>query len=416
MQFFREFLQTALLAGSSIKENEKIDLFEACLEYGSPADEWFAGLSSEQKSTIRSLTVAFRERWPPNDIPKPDRDEYIRELKGWKLDVDDLLKKVDSGGREVYGHVRWANGLVPRAENTGDTTCMLLSDVYTALPEPVRDLIRSKPRTSYKELASAVRDIPVSDLQETVQKYKKDEETARLAREPPASPTKALRTALNATHLQPPGAVPRAYPVQSRAFPAPAGNPFASIGGGRGTLFPPRNTSPSPAAVGGGQRARQGLLTRPEIRDRAIADRYRDLRANTKAPDPDTEQGKSAYRAQMAAYLRSNAGYEPDEQHPHPLSPGSAPIGSRECFRCGHGGHRSTDCNGIPMPVQEQRWRAIAAYIERQYTAERNAAVNFVGQQYDGYEQYGGWDANYEASSYPGEVDDVPGNGAGPSA
>ena len=68
-----------------------------------------------------------------------------------------------------------------------------------------------------------------------------NEETARLAREAPASPTKAIREALTTTHLQTPQIC---YNTQT---PAPYGanphtpvqaNPFIGQGG-RGNLFGP---------------------------------------------------------------------------------------------------------------------------------------------------------------------------------
>jgi hypothetical protein len=45
---------------------------------------------------------------------------------------------------------------------------------------------------------------------------------------------------------------------------------------------------------------------------------------------------------------------------PYPLSPGTAPLGSRECYSCGIYGHITRDHDpAIPVVnVREQRWRA----------------------------------------------------------
>ena len=55
----------------------------------------------------------------------------------------------------------------------------------------------------YSELTAAVLALDTSDLKDAAATFAHDEETARLAREP-ASPTKVLRDALAATHLQTP--------------------------------------------------------------------------------------------------------------------------------------------------------------------------------------------------------------------
>jgi len=87
--------------------------------------------------------------------------------------------------------MKWATGLASRVRDAEDTTGFLLNDVYKALPRPVRDLIRTEPRASYNELSTAVLALDTGDLKDAAAVYTRDEETARLAREP-ASPTKAL--------------------------------------------------------------------------------------------------------------------------------------------------------------------------------------------------------------------------------
>jgi len=125
-------------------------------------------------------------------------------LKEWLLKPEELGKKVDGpGGAQIWSHVKWATGLVSRVRDAEDTTGFLLSDVYKALPRPVRDLVRTEPRKTYDELAAAVLTLDISDLKDAAAAYAHDEETARLAREP-TSPTKALREALSSTHIQPP--------------------------------------------------------------------------------------------------------------------------------------------------------------------------------------------------------------------
>jgi hypothetical protein len=124
--------------------------------------------------------------------------------------------------------------------DAGDTSAFLITEIYNGLPKPVRELIQKEPQTTYTELATAVLGLETSELKEVAADFARDEETARLAREP-TSPTKAIRDALASTHLQNPQpqyrpTVPSSYNPAIQV-PLPQ-NPFAG-GGGRGNLFGP---------------------------------------------------------------------------------------------------------------------------------------------------------------------------------
>ena len=119
--------------------------------------------------------------------------EHIWALKEWLLKPEELGKKVESpGGVQVWSHVKCANGLASRVRDAEDKSAFLLSEVFDALPEPICDLVCKEPRTSYDELATAVRSLDTKDLKDAAARYACDEETARLARLQ-TSPTKVLQ-------------------------------------------------------------------------------------------------------------------------------------------------------------------------------------------------------------------------------
>ena len=206
---------------------KKVKCMEINIAFGSTADDWFNGLAVDEKDTYEHLTKAFKTQWPLTPAPKASKAERIQMLKEWLLKAEDLGKKVDGpGGSEIWSHVKWATGLSSRVRDAEDATGFLIGEVYNALPRPVRELIRTKPRTTYAELSAAVLALDTSDLKEAAAEYSRNEETAQLAREP-ASPTKALREALMSTHLQPPQqryAAPNPYNVEQP-------NPFQGTGG-----------------------------------------------------------------------------------------------------------------------------------------------------------------------------------------
>jgi hypothetical protein len=402
-------------------EKQKINCMRNNIAYGSDADEWFGALTGAQKDTYEHLTEAFELQWPLNAVPKASKAEHIQALKDWTLRTEDIGKKVEGpGGSQVWSHVKWATGLASRVRDAGDTSAFLITDVYNGLPRPVRELIRKEPRTTYTELAAAVLTLETSELKEVAADFARDEETARLAREP-ASPTKAIRDTLATTHLrssqpqyQPPTLSGYAATTQTPAVH----NPFAG-GGGRGNLFgPPRGNTmfqlrgSGPGALGMGRGISRPIMP---LRDRPVAARHQDLVQHALPHHPNTPEGLRAYQAQVIAWHTANPHSKPDEQHPYPLTPGMPPVGSRECWDCGQQDHRQRApvCAGTILPEPERDWRRIAGFITSAFNKERLAtshAVNHIG--YASYTPYPDY-VHYQTNPYDGEVEDGQGNGQG---
>ena len=75
---------------------------------------------------------------------------------------------------------------------------------------------------------------------------------------------------------------------------------------------------------------------------------------------PDTQAGKLAHQGQQQMWAREHGtGTRVSELSPYPLCPGTAPVNSSECYKCGHTGHISGHCS-IPQAQQlhsnESRW------------------------------------------------------------
>jgi len=97
-----------------------------------------------------------------------------------------------------------------------------------------------------------------------------------------------------------------------------------------------------------------------------------DLQPNSLPHQPNTDEGRARYQAQVEEWHRKHGAYpqtRPDEYKPYPLTPGTQPVSSGACFNCGgkHGErkHFQRDCpvkdqpGSLPMP--ERAFRAIAA-------------------------------------------------------
>ena len=137
------------------------------IAFGSAADEWFGNLGIAEKDTYEHLAAAFELQWPLTAAPKASKGECIQELKEWTLKAEDIGKKVEGpGGGQIWSHVKWATGLALRVRDAGDTSAFLITDIYNALPQPVRELIRKEPRATYTKLAAAVLALETSELKE----------------------------------------------------------------------------------------------------------------------------------------------------------------------------------------------------------------------------------------------------------
>jgi hypothetical protein len=421
-QFLRE-IDNKIEDRNYNNDSKMIKCLRNNIAYGSAADDWFNSLDAANKDTYDHLTAAFELQWPLIPAPKASKTERIQTLKEWVLKAEDLGKKVEGpGGSQIWSHVKWATGLGSRVRDAEDQTGFLIGEVYNALPRPVRELIRSKPRTTYEELSAAVLALDTSDLKEAAADYSRNEETARLAREPP-SPTKAIREALTSTHLRD---IPHQYNPSAPATYnlAPRGpaqmNPFQGAGGrgslnfslARGTNITPfRGSGPGALGMGRGNRPQQNL------RDRPIDQRHADLVRHVLPHHPNTAEGHAAYQAQVSAWHTANPVDEPNEQHPYPLTPGMPPVGSRECWLCGKPGHMqgAPVCEGSTLPEPERKWHRVTGFITREFNKARftnSQPVNYVGYtQYNTYPDYN--HRSYSGGAYVEDVDEGQGNGGG---
>jgi len=354
-------------------------------------------------------------------------------LEEWLLKPEELGKKTEgSGGVQVWSHVKWANGLASRVRDAEDKSAFLLSEVFDALPEPVRDLVRKEPRTSYDELATAVRSLDTKDLKDAAARYARNEETARLARLQ-TSPTKVLRDAFSTVQIQTPR---KQYPdPQSTTYAAPSQANLFATGGGQGNLFatgrgagllPFRGSGPGALGIGRGALGNPApaparMPVSQSLRDRPAAVRYQDMIQFALPQHPSTEAGGAAYHLQTVEWHRANPHIKPDERHPYPLTPGSVPVGSRECWGCGLPGHMSGApvCAGLTLPEPERDWRRIAGFITREYNEEclTTTLVNYVGNHYSQhipYPNFHQYQQSYKGGgAYLEEIDEGQGNGGG---
>ena len=102
------------------KSNElKANQFPNYLRTDSEADDWWSDLSAAVQAKWEDIEAGFMVRWPRAVVVKKTSMEYEEELLGLMLRAQDLGRKEQVVGREVYTHIAWADNMRRLAKGAG---------------------------------------------------------------------------------------------------------------------------------------------------------------------------------------------------------------------------------------------------------------------------------------------------------
>jgi hypothetical protein len=352
----------------------------------SVADEWYSGLTADEKKTWTTIETAFRTRWPRKEPVKKTEEEFEDEITSLKLKEEDLGKKETVAGLETYSHVAWTDAMaiiIKSAKLEKATTH--IRQVRRELPDVLKEKVGTG-HADWTAFLKAVRDVDVDyvkdhmdRLHKEAEKKKAMDQRIRILEQVSRSPTAPLRQQLSSIAIS-------SQPAGQNA--AVVGDPFANTSGGQGNLRFTANTTPRPP------RPTPTLEQKAELR----------TLLNKLPHHPDTQAGRQAHQAQQAEWVRTYGyGTRVTEKTPYPLRPGTAPANSGECFTCGQVGHLGArtgeNCVGLGYRVlhpNEQQWRAICGRILKEPRSTTN--VHYVA-----------------VDDYGTTLQDFQGNGEGPS-
>ncbi|KAJ7629722.1 hypothetical protein DFH06DRAFT_1005689 [Mycena polygramma] len=342
------------------KDEMKIAAFQDFLEEDSPADKWFAKLQTPGATTVvttwAALEAAFKARFPNPEKAERTEQEWERELSKMRITLEELDTTVKVGGADVYTHVYFAGRQLEMAELAGiGATSSGIWQARDALPEPLREKVPAS-QASWKTYTAAIKAVDRVGLRESVAKARKTQNLERTvadlgrrgAPSAPLTPVSKMAGQLARTALT----TPRA-PAPARGG-APA-NPFGG-GGGQGNLF-----TPPEALTEAGKVHLRGIIT-----------------TLSRSMLQDDAAGRGEYERRLSGWQRVHGNSRVLlEQTGYPLSPGTVPPCSRECYVCGKvtvPWHRRNDCPGPPIPQKESTFRALCA----KYLPVRAVPVNAV--------------------------------------
>ena len=340
-------LERVILMKTGLTEPEKVRFLELSLKAKSPAAAWFTTLTDGSKKSFAAVRTAFETRWPVKATTEKTTAEKQALLDETILKISDLGKRVaaSAGGEEELSHIVWADKVERLAADIPDTNNLLVVSTRKRLPKPIIKLIGLKAMT-WKELADAVRSITLEELLEKVEE-ERDFARYALSSRPtvPNTPSKALGAAFQGINI-----------AQPRLFPT--------------TTYQQTETSP---------RA-------PFTAERPVHERLSDVLTKALPLHPKNAEGIAQYNSQVLLWQSTygQAGKGPNETRPYPLTPGTVPVASGECWKCGYRTHHPNPCLAPFLPALETKWRSIAQTIRKRAEAAivpATTSVNLVAEE-----------------------------------
>ncbi len=150
--------------------------FKHYVAAGSDAMEWYAELKKEDKEKWEKFSTAFNARWPLILATAKTQEEKEEELTAYALKEEDLRVKKTLGGVEMWSHDLWSREVLRLAKRAGVAS----SKTYIAvarkgLPAIIRDKIGTS-FTDWQDFTTKVREVPIVEITDYVEKKKRDEE------------------------------------------------------------------------------------------------------------------------------------------------------------------------------------------------------------------------------------------------
>ncbi|KAJ6577028.1 hypothetical protein DFH09DRAFT_1311040 [Mycena vulgaris] len=344
-KLFLKKVHIQLRADQLPTDAERIGAVVDYLKDNSPAEKWYTDLlaGANPPTTWKDFEAAFVTRFPTPEKAERTPQEY-------------------EPGRRSSRMYTSAGRLLELAKLAGiDTTASGIWQARDALPEVIRDKVPAAQR-DWKSFTDAIKGIDRVHIREGATKAKKALEMERAiqelrdkTRQVPTTPVSKMSAQLAQTAL----ATPRA-----NATP-PAQNPFGA-GGGRGNLF---GSTPTIQTT---------TLTKEEVaKMKEVSEKL------GRALLRDDAQGRAEYARRVTIWETAYAGTRPRlELVGYPLSPGTVPPGSGECFACGKITtplHRSNECtDAARIPRKEATFRSLVGKYLRTAPVQVNAVADWM--------------------------------------
>lgn len=389
---------------SSTKDEEKIRQFELSLAPGREAETWFDDLSQADKADWKALKKAFQKRWPLEKVKAESKEMMMAKLREMQLEAGDVGKLVEKDGEEEYAHVMWARKLKRMAIRIGDDNGLLIASVRERLPPAVRALMPAGSEDSWEKFTEGLVEISVERVKERIEEERRNDmlvarvdHLTQLYDKGQGTPMTQLTRSFSGMGLEPVGryqpyspTAPRVYnttpttgtanSIQQQTQPTQQPRQPQTPGQRPGPPYPTPYTPRQPQTP----TSRQNdpfLASTSTVRPSSLTQRFTYQAQNSPLANrgmtatqhnasraalnslmyPNNAEGQRQYVADMARWNSTYGEIDPEVgMAPFPLTPGTAKLGSKECFACGMATppHLSESCANQRIPERETRWRS----------------------------------------------------------
>ncbi|RDX46162.1 hypothetical protein OH76DRAFT_1485752 [Lentinus brumalis] len=353
--FWHKFFQTCVQLRLDAKS--KCEYFASTLELDSPAYTWFHTLPTATQNDYDQLKAAYETKYrttqKPDAMPDDDALEYLE--KTFPVAATGLLEYDNKPNEPARRRYRSWGRDIAAAAHKQRIDSRVVSMLKKRVPKVLQEVIGKA--SSWDEFADAIEaadeERMKTRLEETarIERVEKQMEAMMKNQGPSAREREleALIRKMSQISVTPQSVPPRvAANTQTQYAPPSQQQP------------PTTRTQSGPTQTTNGGVGRAG--TTPADWPARLAA----LKLNARNPHPDTPDGKAAYYNDVKRWAeRYGVGTRADEHKPYPLTPGTRPIGSGECWYCGrdwHGGNQSA-CIATPVPIAEKEWRRLADSI-----------------------------------------------------
>jgi hypothetical protein len=367
----------------------KLYRFAKNLEPGRPAETWYRALPAASTNTWDTLYQEFTTKWPLPAIVETSREELLEKLNQTNLTTEDVGVMVERDGDKVYSHVVWAEEIRALIDILDDEKGYLIPQVRRGLPLAIRLILPTKLDT-WNAFLTAIASLSMDRLADQRENTEVIREgilqtmgaSTQRQYNVSAVPMKLPTTNFYPTVRLPPPYAPRTLAVQANLIPPtpstirqtyttqqwtprtpstpvnqrfghPINTPSGSFLSTNSTLHPNSIFANQKTSTPQTPTPNRTQITNQDLARKAIA---------VSSNFPNTSEGQANYLTALQAWEMV---YPPAREvdfttAPYPLTPGTDPLGSRECYTCGIHGHITKDHDPtVPtVNVREQRWRA----------------------------------------------------------
>ncbi|KAI0363828.1 hypothetical protein BV20DRAFT_1126008 [Pilatotrama ljubarskyi] len=325
-------------------DSTKCKRFKRLLKADSAAEVWYEELPDETKKNWEKLEAAFQAEWVGSKGKQVDGAEMFDVLVEGVPSLGDLLKFETSQGQRIAKHVHWIRETMNlvRKYRVPD---MLAEQLRRKLPLPFGKIIPSV--KTWDELNKHVMAIELVKLHEEVSYFQQLQ-----TKHEDGGAKESKNTDRQTIAVSNPDELVKLLSQLNLSAPTPVSHVSQPL------MYAP----PPPQWVGPPAHAFPRYYAAPAPRMTA-EERVALIKRNALAPPPNTEEGRALYESQKREWHAKHdpRNERPTESRPYPLTPGTLPVGSEECWRCGMQRHgRDVTCPGPYVPSLENAWRVKA--------------------------------------------------------